>query len=150
MRTEKLNKNVIVQRAHWVLQMVSSIRDLPLDDKNEFLSNQHYAAAAESYLRRALEALFDLGRHILAKSFAYPAPEYKEIAKGLLNKKVLTGKKAELMRKMAGYRNRMVHFYHEISPQELYNICTQHLDEILLLKEAFVDWVQRKEKENSD
>jgi len=48
--------------------------------------------------RRPLEALFDIGRHILAKKFAYSATEYKEIAKGLFEKKVLETKEAELMR----------------------------------------------------
>ena len=33
------------------------------------------------------------------------------------------------MRKMVGYRNRMVHFYHEITPDELHEICLNQLDE---------------------
>jgi uncharacterized protein YutE (UPF0331/DUF86 family) len=36
--------------------------------------------------------------------------EYEEIAKGLLEKRVLETKEAELMREMAGYRNLMGHF----------------------------------------
>jgi hypothetical protein len=36
--------------------------------------------AAESYLRRAVEVLLDMGRHILAKEFALAVSEYKEIA----------------------------------------------------------------------
>lgn len=141
---EKLNKNVVIQRSLWIEQMADSIRDLPLQDKKGFLRHPHHVAAAESYLRRALEALFDLGRHILAKFFGHPVAEYKEIATGLLDKKVLSRKNAELMRQMAGYRNRMVHFYHEISPEELYDICTQHLDEIVMLKNALLAWVRRK------
>ena len=93
-------------------------------------------------MRRSLEALFDIGRHILAKRFAYPATEYREIAKGLLEKKVLEAKEAELMRKMAGYRNRMVHFYHEISPEELHEICLFHTDEIKFLVEKLLQWTR--------
>ena len=37
------------------------------------------------------------------------------------------------MRKMAGYRNRMVHFYDEILPDELHPISLNHLDEIEVL-----------------
>ena len=93
-------------------------------------------------MRRALEALFDIGRHILAKGFAYPATEYKEIAKGLSENKVLVEGETELMRKMAGYRNRMVHFYHEITPEELHEICLYHLDEIRLLTDKLVQWTK--------
>ena len=43
---------------------------------------------------------------------------------------------------MAGYRNRMVHFYHEITPEELREICLYHVDEIKLLTEKLVQWAK--------
>ena len=46
---------------------------------HEFTSGPLNAPAAESYLRRALEALMDLGRHILAKGFGRGVAEYKKI-----------------------------------------------------------------------
>jgi uncharacterized protein with HEPN domain len=48
---------------------------------------------------------------------------------------------------MAGYRNRMVHFYHEITPEELHEICLYHLNEIKLLTDKLVQWT--KEHQNS-
>jgi uncharacterized protein YutE (UPF0331/DUF86 family) len=122
--------------------MMDSLKDLRLEEKNAFLADRHKIAAAESYLRRALEALFDIGRHILAKKFAYPTTEYKEIAKGLSEKGVLVERETELMRKMAGYRNRMVHFYHEITPEELHEICLYHLSEIKLLTDKLIKWTK--------
>ncbi len=114
-----IDEKVIAQRARWIREAIAALRELPLADRQAFFGNKHNIAAAESYLRRSLEALFDVGRHILAKGFAYPATEYKEIARGLFEKAVLEKDEAELLRKMAGYRNRMVHFYHDISPEEL-------------------------------
>ncbi len=140
-----IDPKVLTQRAAWVLEMIGALRDLPLKNKGKFVQNRHNVAAAESYLRRSLEALFDIGRHILAKRFAMPATEYKEIARGLLDKKILNEKEAELMRKMAGYRNRMVHFYHEITPEELHEICLGHLDEIKLLLDRMLRGVNGKE-----
>jgi len=46
------------------------------------------------------------------------------------------------MRKMAGYRNRMVHFYHEITPEELHEICLNHLDEIRLLLDRMLQSIK--------
>jgi len=137
-----IDPKVVAQRAFWISQMMDSLKDLHLEEKAAFLADRHKIAAAESYLRRALEALFDIGRHILAKRFAYPATEYKEIAKGLSENKVLVEKEAELMRKMAGYRNRMVHFYHEITPEELHEICLYHLSEIKLLVDKLMQWTK--------
>ena len=133
MTPAKIDRKVITQRTAWVREMIDALRDLHLEKKKAFLENKNNVAAAESYLRRSLEALFDMGRHILARRFAFPATEYKEIAKGLFDKRILNEDEAELMRGMAGYRNRMVHFYHEITPEELHEICLNHLDEIKLL-----------------
>ena len=68
--------------------------------------------------------------------------EYEEIAKGLLEKKVLETKEAELMREMAGCRNRMGHFYREITSEELREICLYHLNEIKFLCDKLVQWTK--------
>jgi uncharacterized protein YutE (UPF0331/DUF86 family) len=141
-----IDRKVVAQRAVWVHEMIEALHDLHLEEKAAFLADRHRIAAAESYLRRSLEALFDIGRHILAKKFAYPATEYKEIAKGLLEKKVLETEETELMREMAGYRNRMVHFYHEITPEELHEICLYHLNEIKVLTDKLVQWTKEHQE----
>ena len=137
-----IDSKVVAQRVFWISEMIDALKDLRLEEKAAFLADRHKVAAAESYLRRALEALFDIGRHILAKRFAYPATEYKEIAKGLSENRVLVEKEAELMRRMAGYRNRMVHFYHEISSEELHEICLFHVNEIEFLVEKLLQWTK--------
>jgi uncharacterized protein YutE (UPF0331/DUF86 family) len=141
-----IDHKVVTQRASWVYEMMDALHDLHLEEKTVFLADRHRIAAAESYLRRSLEALFDLGRHILAKKFGFPAAEYREIAKGLFDKRILSVKEAELMREMAGYRNRMVHFYHEITPEELHEICLYHLDEIKLLVDKLVQWTKEHQE----
>ena len=137
-----IDEKVIAQRARWIREAIAAMRELPLADRQAFFGNKHNIAAAESYLRRSLEALFDVGRHILAKGFGYPATEYKEIARGLFEKAVLEKDEAELLRKMAGYRNRMVHFYHDISPEELLDICLNHTAEIDRLLEQMLQWLR--------
>jgi uncharacterized protein YutE (UPF0331/DUF86 family) len=142
----KISLAVINQRILWIRQMMESLNELPLQNKEEFFRDKRNVAAAESYLRRALEALFDIGRHILAKQFAFPASEYKEIAEKLHEKKVLSEKDRSLLRQMAGYRNRMVHFYHQVSRDELYEICTLHLDDISRLVDVLLQWIRNHQE----
>jgi len=137
-----IDEKVIAQRARWIRESIAAMKELPLADRQNFLGNKHNVAAAESYIRRSLEALFDVGRHILSKGFAYPATEYKDIPRGLFEKSVLGRDDAELMRKMAGYRNRMVHFYHEISSEELLDIGLHHVSEIECLLERMLSWLR--------
>jgi len=49
-----------------------------------------------------------------------------------------------LMRQMAGYRIRMVHFYHEVTPEELYDVCSNHLHEIRKLLDQLMKWVREQ------
>lgn len=63
----KLSKRVVSDRLGWAARMLAEIRALPLESRAIFFEDSRNIWAAESCLRRALEALFDLGRHILAK-----------------------------------------------------------------------------------
>ena len=142
MTPSQLRAKVIAERVAWINRMLANLRRLPLDSYVTFRSDPRNIAAAESYLRRALEALLDLGRHVLAKGFGQAVAEYKDIAINLVQSSVLDQKKGELLRELAGYRNRLVHFYHEISDQELYEICTVRLNDIELLLAAMTDWMK--------
>ena len=102
-------------------------------------------AAAESYLRRALEALLDLGRHVLAKGVGVAAIEYRDIATKLGEHGILSKDDVDLMREMAGYRNRMVHFYNEISEDELFDICANQLNDVERILNAIVQWADTRD-----
>jgi len=106
---------------------LSELRPFSSMTKEAFLSDKKNPPFVESYLRRSLEAVFDIGRHILAKTYGSRVIEYKAIAKELGEKGVITGELTDILLEMAGYRNRMVHFYKEVTPEEMYEIVTKHL-----------------------
>lgn len=122
--------------------MLAGLRDLPRDSFEEFGRDRHNVAAAESYLRRAIEALVDLGRHILAKRFAVAVSEYKAIPAALRDAGVLGEERVPVFVKICGYRNRMVHFYHAISDRELFTICTRHAGDLEDLLTALLTWIE--------
>jgi uncharacterized protein YutE (UPF0331/DUF86 family) len=136
------NQRVIADRLVWVQRMVDEIRLLPLGSIDEFTGDRRNIGAAESCLRRALEALLDLGRHLLAKIFGEAVTEYKKIAEELERKGVLAADAAHQLRILAGYRNRMVHFYHDVTEAELYAICTRELQDLLTVRDAYVTWLK--------
>lgn len=142
----RLSKRVVSDRLSWVERMIRDIQALPLDDREEFFADRRNVGAAESYLRRALEALLDLGRHILAKGFGLGVSEYKEIASRLGDQGVLSREEARLLRVLAGYRNRLVHFYHEVGPEELYEVCMHRLEDLERIAEAYRQWLREHEE----
>lgn len=137
----RLRQSVIAAKTATIRQMTSAMATLPLASLAEFLAEPHMVGAAESYLRRALEALLDLGRHILAKGFGVAATEYKEIPRRLRDAGVLAPEAAERMAQMAGYRNRLVHFYDEVTPEELYEIVSGRRGDIEQILDALHRWL---------
>jgi len=138
----KIRRVVVAERIAWTRQMIANIRSLPLDDRGIFLAEKMYAASAESYLRRALEAVMDIGRHILAKGFAIAAGEYKIIGKRLRECGVIDSELENIFDKLAGYRNRMTHFYHEVTEEELYDICSTKLADVELIINSMALWLE--------
>lgn len=54
---------------------------------------------------------------------------------------VLSEEEARLLREMAGYRNRLVHFYDKVSTEELYAICVEQIEDVLRIAHRLCDWV---------
>ncbi len=133
---------IVADRIAWVRNMLAGIRSLPRDSLADFTADPRTPAAAESYLRRGLEALLDLGRHILAKGLGQAATEYRDVARGLEEAGILHPPESTLLFRMAGYRNRLVHFYHEVSVEELYQICTQGLADVERVLAALERWLR--------
>ena len=137
-----VSKRVVADRLDLIDSLLREIRSLPLGDQTLFFSDRRNLWSAESCLRRSLEALFDVGRHILAKGYGSGVSEYKEIALRLQEKTVLTETEGELLTVLAGYRNRLVHFYHEVSAQELFEICSNQLGDLELIQNAYRRWMK--------
>ncbi len=68
--------------------------------------------------------------------------EYKQISRELVKFEILSKEHSEKLRILAGYRNRMVHFYHEITDHELYEICSQELGDIEQVLEEILTWIK--------
>lgn len=137
----KISRRVVADRLRWVESMIGEIRRLPLHDRDLFFADSRNVWTAESCLRRSLEALLDLGRHVLVKGFALGVSEYKEIARCLVDKGVLDGSDGDTLAMLAGYRNRLVHFYHEVSKEELFQVCSEHLSDIDRVLTGIKQWL---------
>lgn len=138
----KISCKIIADRVGWIDRMLNEIGRMPLTSYETFTDDRRNVLAAESCLRRTLEALMDVSRHILAKGFGLGVTEYKQVALEIQEVGVLSHEDARLLKILAGYRNRMVHFYHEIVNQELYEICRDKTQDIQKVKEAIIVWIK--------
>jgi uncharacterized protein YutE (UPF0331/DUF86 family) len=142
MSPSKIRLKTVTAKAGLIREMLAGIETLPLASETEFSADTRMVAAGESFLRRALEGLLDLGRHVLAKGFGKVVPEYAAVADELAAQGILSSEGAAKLRLMARYRNRMVHFYDDITPRELYGILTRErgdVEEILASIQRWLD-----------
>jgi len=120
---------LIEDRLGFIIESIAKLKKLSYLTDEDFLKDDR-PAVAESYLRRSLEAIFDIGRHIIAKTAGKGVVEYKEIANALGQRGFITKQHAERLRLIAGYRNRLVHFYREVTDKELYSILKNNFSDI--------------------
>ncbi len=87
---------------------------------------------AQYHLHRALEGVFHIAAHLLSRlPGGNQGGAYKEMARLLGEKGIVDRAFADgPLRKMAGYRNRLVHFYAEITPKELHDLLQHNLVDI--------------------
>ena len=137
----RVRRVVVADKVETIRRMLDGIGTLPLADLAAFREDPRMVAAGDSFLRRALEALLDLGRHILAKGFGRAPAEYTEVARQLEETGVLDPTLAARLALMARYRNRMVHFYDEVGDEELFGVLTTGPADVRNVLSALVAWV---------
>lgn len=124
------------------LARLSGFRDISLED---FKNDKDNYAIAEHHLRRALEGVLSLGTHILSRiPGGAKAKDYTEVLLSLGKFKVLPTDFAQKIRQMAGYRNRLVHLYWEVTEEEMLDKIKTRLDDF----EKFCEFILKYLKKN--
>lgn len=127
MTTESIKSQSIIPRIDGIQKDIKRLKQLGALPIEEFAKEENFVRA-QFYLRQALEGVFHIGLHILARIPGGRATEYKEVAFKLGEAEVVEKDFAKnQLKSMAGYRNRLTHFYAEVSPEEIYKIIHENL-----------------------
>lgn len=127
MKKIPLNREIILARLEEIRKDLSELESFKNMDNDEFRRGKNFPAA-EHYLRRALEAVFDAGSHILSRIPGAVASTYREAAKNLGEYGIVPEKfSEEKLVRMAGYRNRLTHFYLDVKEDEILYIIKNNL-----------------------
>ncbi len=142
MVSQVIKRQSIVPRIDGIQQDVQKLKQLSELSLTAFSEESNFIKA-QFYLRRALEGVFHIGSHILARLPGGRATEYKEIALKLGEMGIVDENFAQnQLKKMAGYRNRLTHFYADIKPEEIHAIIKDDIgdfDEYLKMIKRLLD-----------
>lgn len=130
MRKVPINREVIESKLKEIRDDLMKLEDFKRISLEEYKSGHNFAAS-EHYIRRALEAMLEIGTHILSRLPGAKPQTYKDIPRLLGQYEVVPKDFAEgKLIQMTGYRNRLIHFYEEITEEELYDIIQNDLPDL--------------------
>ena len=109
-RRVPINKDVLRARVSYIEDSRRSLERFRGISFEEFHSNPDHFRIAFYDLHRSLEAIMDIGSHILSRIPGARPSSYKDIPRLLEKHKIIPSDFADgQLTKMAGYRNRVVH-----------------------------------------
>lgn len=119
---EKIKNRIEIIRGN--IAELEDIKSLSLED----LSGQKRdLAAAKHFIRESIEAMIDIGAHIVAKKLLGTPASATDVMIVLGENGMIPQQNIATYVKMVKYRNRLVHFYNEVTITELYDIIQNHL-----------------------
>lgn len=113
-----------------------------------YQADKRTRALSEHYLRLAIEATLDLGRHVVVKTGLGVPQEYREVGKILREEGVLPVDLGKKLEAMAGMRNVLVHLYWDIDYALLYKTIVEELDTFERYIERLFHYLDRLEAED--
>ncbi len=123
---------------------IEKLRDIAGEGREVFVNNRDSYARGEHYFRRALEGILTIGTHILSRLPKTKMKDYQTVIVSLGEYGVIPQNFAAKNKKLAAYRNRLVHLYWEVSSGELFTTIEKHLGDIDAFCSYFVEYIRER------
>ncbi len=125
-----LDKEKIAERAEDIKSAVFELEKFQKMNLEEFLSDKNNYKLASYHLRIAIETVLIIGTHILSHLPTNgKKKDYTETILSLAKYNVLPDDFSQKIKGMPGYRNRLVHLYWKIEPEEILSIIKDNLED---------------------
>lgn len=123
----RIDKEKIYQKFEDIRESLEQLEKVKGITLEEFLQNRDYRDIAYANLIIITEAVIDICYHISAKRFLIAPASYAHCFE-ILGKNKIIPKDMELsLKKMAGFRNLIIHRYGKIDFKEIYKIITESM-----------------------
>ena len=128
---------VIRKRLNKLDEHLAILNKLQRYDRNEFLADAERYGSAERFLHLAIEALIDMGNHVVADDGLGIVNWYSDIPKLLLDHQLISKRLCQKWIQMIGFRNTLVHEYIDIDRDIVYDVLQKDIGDIEELKHIF-------------
>jgi len=139
--TDKLtiDRDKIIARVEDIKNALIELDKIPNKTMEDFAADKNYFYLASYWLRIAIEGVLTIGTHILSRVPSNgKQKDYTQIILSLADYGILPQDFAKKIKGMAGYRNRLVHLYWNVSKEEVLNTLQNELDDF----KKFVGYIE--------
>ncbi len=95
----------------------------------EFIANKLYYHAAIRMLQITIEATLDICAHAIAREGLGMPKNYAEVVEIAAQEGIIPLEMKDTYKKMARFRNRVVHLYDDVNPEEVLDIINSRLND---------------------
>ncbi len=132
---------IIRKRLNKLDEYLAVIKKLQRYSFEEFIADPERYGSAERFLHLAIEALIDMGNHVIADSELGVVNWYSDIPKILAEKEFISSELKEKWISMIGFRNTLVHEYIDIDREIVYDVLQNNIQDLEDLKRAFAQFL---------
>ena len=132
---------IIRKRLNKLDEYLAVIKKLQRYSFEEFIADPERYGSAERFLHLAIEALIDMGNHVIADSELGVVNWYSDIPKILAEKEFISSELEEKWISMIGFRNTLVHEYIDIDREIVYDVLQNNIQDLEDLKRAFAQFL---------
>jgi len=136
-----VNQKSVLRRLQKLDEYLAYLYDLQQYDFDEFVETPIYFGAGERFLHLAIEAVNDIGNHIIADQNLGVVKKYADIPEILLKHGFISQPVCDTWKDMSGFRNVLVHQYADIERKRVYEVLHDGLEFIESLKTVFAKFL---------
>lgn len=141
---ENLETKIIVkERIKKIEEAVSQLKEIRTLPEREFLKNKKIQYAAMYAMIISIEAVCDIGNHILAKYFNKAAETYKDIILLLGENGIVPVSFSQKSAEMTDFRNILIHLYLKIDEKEVYKNLQKAPEEFTKFCQYFLKFLEK-------
>ena len=136
-----VRKEIIRKRLNKLDEYLGVLKKLQQYSFKEFTVDPERYGSAERFLQLTIEAIIDMGNHVIADSELGVVNWYSDIPKIMAEKEFISSALEEKWISMIGFRNTLVHEYIDIDRKIVYNVLQNNLKDLEELKRTFAQFL---------
>jgi len=123
----RFDKQRLTKLSSECLNALRRLRDLAELSPEDFQADPYKVAAAKYFLVVSIEAAIDMGNHVISLNKLRVPEDYAETFEIVGEVGRFPGEFIEKLKRMARFRNRLVHIYWEVDQAMLYEILSEDI-----------------------